>query len=105
MFRDRKFQLACEDPKQCAKRFGKLAPAVQRRLVQLRGAATLAQLPLGRPHPLSGDRAGQFGITISANYRLVIEPAENPVPLLGDGELDLTRVTVIKALDVEDYHD
>ena len=105
MFGDRKFQLACEDPRHCAKRFGKLASAVQRRLVQLRAAANLAELALGRPHPLSGDRAGKFGITISANYRLVIEPADDPIPLAPDGQIDLTRVVVVRALDVEDYHD
>jgi toxin HigB-1 len=42
-----------------------------------------------RLHPLRGDRAGQFAITLTGNYRLTIERI---------GE-DAVRI-----LDVEDYH-
>ena len=42
-----------------------------------------------RLHPLRGDRAGQYAITLSANYRLTI-----------------TRISedAIRILSVEDYH-
>lgn len=40
-------------------------------------------------HPLKGDRAGQYAITLAGNYRLIIEKiAENTV----------------RIVDVEDYH-
>ena len=42
-----------------------------------------------RLHPLRGDRAGQFTMTLTGNYRLIIEPiGEDAVRILG----------------VEDYH-
>lgn len=104
MFGDRKVQRACEDARLCAKRFGQLAASVQRRLVQLRAAEVLGDVAIGNPHPLSGNRSGQFAVTISKNYRLVFEPAVDPLPLTEDGDLDLTRVTRIRILEVDDYH-
>jgi proteic killer suppression protein len=42
-----------------------------------------------RLHPLKGNRAGQYSITLTGNYRLVIEKIEE----------DTVRI-----IDVEDYH-
>lgn len=42
-----------------------------------------------RLHPLKGDRAGQYSITLTGNYRLTIEKVEE----------DQVRI-----IDVEDYH-
>ena len=42
-----------------------------------------------RLHPLRGNRAGQYSMTLTANYRLIIERSSE----------DEVRV-----LDVEDYH-
>ncbi len=40
-------------------------------------------------HPLKGDRAGQYSITLTGNFRLIIEKVQE----------DKVRI-----LDVEDYH-
>jgi proteic killer suppression protein len=40
-------------------------------------------------HPLKGNRAGQYAITLTGNYRLIIEKVDE----------DKVRI-----LDVEDYH-
>jgi len=37
--------------------------------------------------------------------RLVFEPAEDPVPLTVEGQLDLREIRLIRILDIEDYHD
>jgi toxin HigB-1 len=42
-----------------------------------------------RLHPLKGNRAGQYSITLTGNYRLIIEKMEE----------DKVRI-----VDVEDYH-
>jgi len=42
-----------------------------------------------RLHPLKGNRAGQYAITLTGNYRLIMERVEE----------DRVRI-----LDVEDYH-
>lgn len=42
-----------------------------------------------RLHPLKGNRAGQYSITLTGNYRLIIEKVQD----------DKVRI-----MDVEDYH-
>ena len=62
------------------------------RLAVLRAADNFSQLyglRALRLHPLKGDRAGQYAITLTGNYRLIIEKVED----------DKVRI-----MDVEDYH-
>jgi len=42
-----------------------------------------------RLHPLNGNRAGQYAITLTGNYRLIIEKVKEDK---------------IRIMDVEDYH-
>ena len=42
-----------------------------------------------RMHPLKGDRAGQYSITLTGNYRLIVEKVQED------------KICII---DVEDYH-
>jgi len=37
-------------------------------------------------------------------YRLIFEPAHDPLPLDENGSLDWARVTAIRILLIEDYH-
>ena len=75
--------------------------------MELRAADTLADistLPPARCHQLSGDRAGQFAVDVRHPFRLIFEPAHDPVPRKEDGGIDLPRVTAIRILEVTDYH-
>ena len=62
------------------------------RLAVLRATDKFAQL-YGhwalRLHPLKGKRAGQYAMTLTGNYRLIIERVQE----------DIVRI-----MDVEDYH-
>ena len=66
--------------------------------------ADLFTLPQCRCHPLNGDRKGQFAVDLKHPFRLVFEPRHDPMPLADDGGIDLSRVTAVKVLAVEDYH-
>ena len=85
------------------------AKRIQQRLSDLRAAASLADLshiPPMRCHALIGDRAGQFAVDIDRTYRIVFEPADDPIPCMPDGGIDRKRITIIRILDVNvDYHD
>ena len=62
------------------------------RILVMRAADKFTQLfgfKALRLHPLKGDRAGQYAITLTGNYRLIIEKIAE----------DIVRV-----VDVEDYH-
>lgn len=90
------------------KAFGaEAAKVLRRRLDQLRAAETLEvmrTLP-GRCHELSQDRQGELAVDLRGPYRLVFEPAANPPPTREHGGLDWERVTAVRILQVEDYHD
>jgi len=62
------------------------------RLAVLRATERFTQLyghQALRLHPLKGNRAGQYSITLTGNYRLIIEKVKE----------DKVRI-----MDVEDYH-
>lgn len=83
------------------------ARLIGRRLDQLRAAPTLwtmRSLP-GRCHELIGDRAGVLSIDLDGPYRLLFEPAHEPMPVKADGGLDWTRVTAVRILSIENTHE
>jgi toxin HigB-1 len=83
------------------------ADLIQKRLTQLILVVSLAEirsLPAVRCHELTGDRKGQLALDLKHPYRLIIEPANDPLPLKPDGGLDWAGVTVVRIIEVVDYH-
>lgn len=83
------------------------ARIIMRRMIVLDAAPSLAEVPLIRPdrcHALQGQRQGQYAVDLKQPYRLIFSPDHNPLPETKEGQLDLTQVTCIKILSVEDYH-
>jgi len=67
---------------------------------------TMRFLPQAYCHELKGNRSGQLAVKLDQGYRMVFEPANNPVPKKKDGGLDWSRVTAIRILELsEDYHE
>ena len=90
------------------KAFGKdQTKKLQARLDDLQAALTLEVMrPLpGRCHELKGDRKGQLALSLKEPYRLIFEPANDPIPTKPDGGLDWPSVTEIRILEVVDYHE
>lgn len=81
------------------------ARKLRARLADLTAAATVVELPAGHPHPLRGDRAGQFAVNLDGGRRLVFEPANEPLPHRPDGGLAWERVTAVRIVYIGDYHD
>lgn len=76
---------------------------IKQRLNQIQAAENfnqyITQIALGKPHRLEGDLGKYFGISITANYRIVVEPLET--------ELDLESLKNCKKLKIKgvlDYH-
>jgi len=61
-------------------------------------------LPQVRCHELKGDRTGQLSLDLDHPYRLIIEPAHDPIPRKPDGGLDWNKVTAVMIVGVEDTH-
>lgn len=89
------------------KHFGVNAKRISSRLDDIISSPTLAvlmQIPAANCHLLSGDRAGQWAVDVSANFRLIFEIDENPVPKTEDGSIDTNAVKNISIVEIVDYH-
>jgi len=107
-FRTRKLQTASNSEELLEQEYGaENGRLVMRRLLVLRAANSLADVPRDRPErcdPLEGKRKRQFAVDVKHPFRIVFEPANDPLPLREDGGLDMSRVTAICILSIEDYH-
>jgi proteic killer suppression protein len=105
---NRKLSKRLLDPTETVKAFGMpIAKRISQRLREFEAAENLEVLrffPAANCHELKGQNAGQLSVDISANYRLIIQPADDPPPLKEDGGLDWSAVTEILILDIVDYH-
>lgn len=75
------------------------------RLADLIAAESVQDLVYGKPHPLKGDRLGQFSLSLDGAERLVFEPSNIPIPWKEDGSIDWAKVTEVCIVFIGDYHD
>jgi plasmid maintenance system killer protein len=102
LFKDKKLQKECNRGNLLQKRFGHTrAKLIALRLSQLQAAEVLEDiriLPQIRCHELKLNRKGQLAVDLEHPYRLIIEPADAPVPRRPDGGLDWTQVKKLQLL-------
>ena len=107
LFRTSKLRKQCTVESEMLKTWGiQRSKLIGRRLQAIAAAEVLEDLrnTPGRFHELTGDRQGQLSCSLDGSYRLILVPADDPVPLRGDGGLDWTKVRALLVLGVEDYH-
>ncbi len=105
-FASKDLREVCETEKIAKKKLG--APAAKKlksRLADIVAVERVGDLKLGKPHPLTGDRLGQFSITLHGGIRLVFEPLMDDVPTTKDGSIAWPEVTGVNILFIGDYHD
>lgn len=77
------------------------ATRIKSRLTELQNANNLGeipQIPPPRRHKLTGEYKDCWGIDFSPNYRIILEPH-------GSFDItDLSTITEVKILKLEDYH-
>lgn len=109
LFKSQKLAKLCNSQKNARKQWGtKCGDLVIRRLQELQASENLAiahNLPYANCHPLKQNRKGQYAVDVEQPYRLIFEPANIPVPKTGDDGIDLPQVTIIRILEVTDYHE
>lgn len=106
LFPDNKLRALCEQERLAVKTLGQAcARKLRGRLSDLVAAAHVRELLTGRPHPLKGEWHGRFSLNLHGGFRLVFEPAHDPVPTLDHGGIDWAQVTRITIVFIGDYHD
>lgn len=103
-YQDEKVQKILCDAKLLQRKVGlEIGKKVKQRMNQLEAAENfnqyLTKIGFGKPHQLMGNLDKCFGISITANYRIVVEPLET--------ELDIESLKNCKILNIRgvlDYH-
>lgn len=105
-YKDKKIRELCERQAVAEKKLGAAsARKLKVRLMALEAAARVTDMVAGNPHPLKGDRLGQFALDLAGGWRLVFAPDHDPCPTRPDGSIDWTNVTIISIEYIGDYHD
>ncbi len=92
-----------------AKKYGdKMATRIWQRLADLKACANFREafsVP-GRLHPLKGGGDGQFAMDLVHPNRLILEPANEPLPFVDEEkrQLDYDSIVEIEIAGVVDYH-
>lgn len=82
-----------------------MAAKFKQRLSELAAAPSMADIPAhARCHFLIGNKKGLYAVDLIHPYRLIFKPNCVVPPQKEDGGLDLSKVTAIIILSVEDYH-
>jgi len=106
-FQARKTEKIFNSARKLKKEYGvDRAKKIKLRMAVLRSAVNLAEVPEQKPdrrHRLKGDRKNQFAVDLVHPYRLIFKPI-HPLPMLEGGKIDLSKITEIVILGVEDYH-
>lgn len=106
LFANSKLEVLCSTQLKQRKRLGANgAKKLQRRLADVMAAARVTDLVAGHPHPLKGDRVGQFALDLDGGCRLVFEPATDPPPIRDDASIAWEQVTSVRIVFIGDYHD
>lgn len=104
-YANKAIQRLCLEEKHQLKRLGATrAKRLKNRLSELRAAQNVSQLQLGRPHALTGDKAGQYSVDLDGPMRLLFESTDQPPPTLVAGGIDWQQVTSVRLLEIEDTH-
>ncbi|MHC5717761.1 MAG: type II toxin-antitoxin system RelE/ParE family toxin [Nostoc sp.] len=105
-FADSKLQKLCEQQDPAQRKLGtNCAKKLRTQLAILGAASCVTELVIGHPHPLKGDRVGEFAVNLEGGKRLVFKPDNDPIPLSEDGSIDWSKVTAVCIVLIGDYHD
>lgn len=105
-FASANLQALCQQSKLAARDLGPLsAKKLQRRLAELFNADNVAELIAGRPHPLVGNRKGEFAVDLQGGDRLVFKSSHLPPLIKPDGSVDWSKVTAVTIVELGNYHD
>ena len=94
-YKTRKLEKICTNAGMAEKAYGReMAEKIHMRIDQIRAADTIemmVQFRIGRCHPLTHNRKGQFAVDLVHPYRLVFEKRG-------------TEVQIANILEIVDYH-
>lgn len=105
-FQNKDLRKLCESDTHAQRKLGPdCAKKLRARLSDLEAAERVTDLVAGKPHPLAGDRDGQFALSLAGGARLTIVADHEPLPTDSHGKIDWSKVSKIRIVFIGDYHD
>lgn len=105
-FANRELEKLCNRLNYAVRKLGDIGTRkLHARLGEIEAAHDVTELIAGSPHPLKGDREGDFSLRMLGAQRLVFRPEHDPFPRLEDGGIDWQNVTAVQIVEIGDYHD
>lgn len=105
-FVDKKIRNLCEKQDVANTKLGNVcARKLRNRLSDIEAVNCVTDLVAGNPHPLKGDRVGQFAVDLHGGCRLVFKPDHDPYPIYPDGGIDWSQVINVCIVYIGNYHD
>ena len=105
-FANRELEKLCNRTNYAIRKLGdKGARKLQSRLADIEAAHDVTELIAGSPHPLKGNREGDFSLRLHGAQRLVFRPEQSPIPRLKDQGIDWQNVTAVLIVEIGNYHD
>lgn len=94
-YADRKIEKMCTDLEAAERKHGtQIAEMIHQRIQEISAADSVEQLVqyhIGKCHPLTGNRSGQYAMSLTKNWRLVFEKVKG-------------YLKVVCIIEVKDYH-
>ncbi|MEO5376803.1 MAG: hypothetical protein H7832_03310 [Magnetococcus sp. DMHC-6] len=104
-YKNQKIEKLCNQQAVAQQTFGKpVAIKLQTRIAEIKAASRVTELIAGDPHPLKGNRLGQFSLSFSESERVVFKPNQDPIPRHEDSSIDWSQVINIIIVFIGDYH-
>ena len=100
---DKKVEKILNNPKEVQKKIGsEMAKMLKKRFNQLQASNNFKEyvdIGIGKPHPLLGELSKCYGIHLTKNYRLIVEPLTESLDIES-----LKKCQNINIKGVLDYH-
>lgn len=94
-YKTRSLEKICSIPREAERRYSKvMAEKIHHRIDELTAAQTVEEMVrfrIGRCHPLTGDRNGQYAVDLVHPYRLVFEKIGK-------------EIQIVNIIEIVDYH-
>lgn len=106
-FADKKLEKYAKSYKTSLKKLGtKRANKYHQRLGDMKDAESFEDLKYlpGKYHALSANKRGKWACDLDQPYRLIFEPADDPIPTNEFGTPILTEMRIVEIIEIVDYH-
>jgi plasmid maintenance system killer protein len=104
-FKSKKLEKRLTVPSELQRFYGTFAKAITLRINEFRSTGSLGTIKnRHHAHKLRAELDGCISVNITANYRMLFKPNNDPLLLKADGGIDLDQVTKILIINIIDYH-